>query len=78
VAPAPDKYGKQIRFAERRGIPYVWFPQDGAADQVRDIRSGDQVEADSESWVPPAEDLRPVVAAAGEPAQPAETVRSAG
>jgi histidyl-tRNA synthetase len=78
VAPAPDKYGKQIRFAERRGIPYVWFPQDGAADQVRDIRSGDQVEADVGSWLPPAEDLRPIVSAAGEPAEPAETVRSAG
>ena len=26
VAPAADKFGKQIRYAERRGIPYVWFP----------------------------------------------------
>ena len=23
---APQKYGKQIRYAERRGIPFVWFP----------------------------------------------------
>ena len=26
VAPRADKFGKQIRYAERRGIPYVWFP----------------------------------------------------
>ncbi len=24
--PHPQKFGKQIRYAERRGIPYVWFP----------------------------------------------------
>ncbi|HVD64611.1 MAG TPA: histidine--tRNA ligase, partial [Lapillicoccus sp.] len=26
VAPRADRFGKQIRYAERRGIPYVWFP----------------------------------------------------
>ncbi len=25
VAASPQKFGKQIRYAERRGIPYVWF-----------------------------------------------------
>ena len=31
VAAAAQKFGKQIRYAERRGIPYVWFPgADGA------------------------------------------------
>ena len=40
------KYGKQIRYAERRGIPFVWFPQDEGGHQVRDIRSGEQVDAD--------------------------------
>ncbi len=60
VAPAAAKFGKQIRFAERRGIPFVWFPSpDG--DTVKDIRSGDQVDAAAESWSPPAEDLYPVV-----------------
>ena len=29
VAPKPAKFGKQIRYAERRGIPYVWFPGAG-------------------------------------------------
>ncbi|WP_199424085.1 histidine--tRNA ligase [Actinotalea solisilvae] len=66
VAPAAAKFGKQIRHADRRGIPFVWFPGDPAAepptrDQVKDIRSGDQVDADPSSWAPPAEDLLPRV-----------------
>ena len=63
VAPKPAKFGKQIRYAERRGIPYVWFPgaaEDGG-DQVKDIRSGEQVDATPEAWQPPAEDLRPQI-----------------
>ena len=59
VAPTAAKFGKQIQYADRRGIPYVWFP--GESDTVKDIRSGEQVEADAGSWEPPAADLRPVV-----------------
>ncbi|GAA1664991.1 histidine--tRNA ligase [Fodinicola feengrottensis] len=60
ISPTAAKFGKQIRYAERRGIPYVWFPgRDGGADQVKDIRSGDQVDATAADWAPPAEDLRP-------------------
>ena len=62
VAPTAAKFGKQIRFAERRGVPFVWFPGvDGAADEVKDIRSGDQIEADAASWEPPAADRSPIV-----------------
>jgi histidyl-tRNA synthetase len=61
VSPTAAKYGKQIRYAERRGIPFVWFPQADGTHQVRDIRSGDQVPADPSAWVAPAEDLRPRV-----------------
>ncbi|MFD1826815.1 MULTISPECIES: histidine--tRNA ligase [Mumia] len=62
VAASPQKFGKQIRYAERRGIPYVWFPAAGdGADQVKDIRSGDQADADGDTWTPPADDLRPAV-----------------
>lgn len=65
VAPKPAKFGKQIRYAERRGIPYVWFPGAGeSGDQVKDIRSGDQVDAVAATWEPPAEDLRPQVSRA--------------
>ncbi|GAA4927463.1 histidine--tRNA ligase [Actinoplanes utahensis] len=61
VSPTAAKFGKQIQFADRRGIPFVWFP--GEPDTVKDIRSGEQVEADPETWQPPAADLRPVVSA---------------
>ena len=50
----PAKYGKQIRYASRKGIPFVWFPAHGEEGQsVRDIRTGDQVAADPASWLPP-------------------------
>ena len=66
VAASVQKFGKQIRYAERRGIPYVWFPgEGGAADEVKDIRSGEQVVADADSWVPPEQDLRPRVVSTG-------------
>ncbi|WP_405434039.1 histidine--tRNA ligase [Micromonospora sp. NBC_00617] len=62
VSPSAAKFGKQIRYAERRGIPYVWFPgADGAPDEVKDIRSGEQVTADAREWAPPGEDLKPKV-----------------
>jgi histidyl-tRNA synthetase len=58
VAPEPAKYGKQIRFADRRGVPFVWFPNDDG-DEVRDIRTGAQAAADAEVWQPPQADLHP-------------------
>lgn len=62
VAPSAAKFGKQIRYAERRGIPYVWFPGAGeSGDEVKDIRTGEQVPAAADSWTPPVEDLRPTV-----------------
>jgi histidyl-tRNA synthetase len=65
VAPRAVKFGKQIKFAERRGIPFVWFPSSGDqdSDSVKDIRSGAQSVADASSWTPPADDLRPRVVA---------------
>ena len=61
VAPKADRFGKQIRYADRRGIPFVWFPDAEGGHAVKDIRSGDQVAADPGSWRPPQEDLAPVV-----------------
>ena len=57
----PLRFGKQIRHADRRGIPFVWFPgaAQGDEDSVRDIRSGEQVPADAHVWTPPDADLRP-------------------
>lgn len=58
VSPNSAKFGKQIKYADKRGIPYVWFTTD-AGEQVKDIRSGEQVAADAASWLPPVEDLTP-------------------
>jgi histidyl-tRNA synthetase len=60
VAPSADKFGKQIRHADRRGIPYVWFP-DPAGDTVKDIRTGEQVAADAASWSPHLAELLPTI-----------------
>jgi len=63
VMATAEKFGKQIKHADRRGIPFVWFlGTDGAADQVKDIRSGEQMDADAALWTPPASDLTPTVA----------------
>lgn len=61
VAAKADKFGKQIKYADKRGIPYVWFTDDDGAHQVKDIRSGEQVTADPAAWMPPAEDLVPQI-----------------
>ena len=59
VAATAAKFGKQIRYAERRGIPFVWFP--GDPHEVKDIRSGDQVAADPDAWTPPDADLHQTI-----------------
>lgn len=67
VAPSAARFGKQIKYADRRGIPFVWFPgaagEDGVvgADQVKDIRSGEQVDADAATWEPSDADRWPQV-----------------
>ncbi len=63
VAPSAAKFGKQIRHADRRGIPFVWFLQPDGGHEVKDIRSGEQVPADPAQWQPPAADLWPGVRA---------------
>jgi histidyl-tRNA synthetase len=59
VAPSAAKFGKQIRHADRRGIPFVWFVGQDGAGEVKDIRSGEQVMADAAVWSPPEADLWP-------------------
>lgn len=71
VAPTAAKLGKQIRYADRRGIPFVWFPgADGAEDEVKDIRTGDQAAASAGSWVVPEEDRTVRILPASEVAHP--------
>ncbi|HJX79737.1 histidine--tRNA ligase [Glutamicibacter sp.] len=61
VASSAEKFGKQIKFADRRGIPFVWFTQQDGTHEVKDIRTGEQITADPSSWSPPAEDLHNTV-----------------
>ncbi|PRA06653.1 histidine--tRNA ligase [Arthrobacter sp. MYb229] len=61
VASSAEKFGKQIKYADRRGIPFVWFTQEDGTHEVKDIRSGEQLSADAASWTPPAEDLHNTV-----------------
>ncbi|WP_026923768.1 histidine--tRNA ligase [Glycomyces arizonensis] len=62
VSPSAAKFGKQIKFADKRGIPFVLFSgEDG--HQMKDIRSGEQVAVDVDAWEPPAEDLHPSIVA---------------
>lgn len=73
VAPSAAKFGKQIKYADRRGIPYVWFlpsPAFTRADgsevpatdhQIKDIRSGEQATANPQTWEPSAADWWPQV-----------------
>ncbi|NKX49848.1 histidine--tRNA ligase, partial [Arthrobacter deserti] len=46
VAAKAEKFGKQIKYADRRGIPFVWFTTEAGdgtlAHEVKDIRSGEQ------------------------------------
>ncbi|XCB30042.1 histidine--tRNA ligase [Arcanobacterium hippocoleae] len=65
VSPNSAKFGKQIKYADKRGIPFVWFTTDDG-EQVKDIRSGEQVAADGKEWNPPAHDLKPQLCANAE------------
>jgi histidyl-tRNA synthetase len=50
-----DKIGKQIRYASRKQIPYVWFPpfSEGGPHEVKRLESGEQDEAAPDTWTPP-------------------------
>jgi histidyl-tRNA synthetase len=56
---AEAKLGKQIKYAEKKGIPFVWFLESPGG--VKDIRTGTQVEADASNWQPPTADLKPLI-----------------
>lgn len=61
VSPTAAKFGNQIKYADRRGIPYVWFIGDDDQHQVKDIRTGAQVTVDVQTWAPPTTDQRPQI-----------------
>jgi histidyl-tRNA synthetase len=45
----PVKFGKQIAYADGKGIPYVWFTDSG---EVKDLRSGEQRATSVEEFAP--------------------------
>lgn len=61
VSPSAAKFGKQIRYAERREIPFVWFTDGESGHEVKDIRSGEQTSADPQTWEPAEADRSPRV-----------------
>jgi histidyl-tRNA synthetase len=46
------KVGNQIRYASRKGIPYVWIPplEDGQTHQVKNLATHEQVPGDLDTW----------------------------
>lgn len=51
---APQKLAKQLSYAEKKGIPYVWFPpfEAGGAHEVKNMQQGSQQPADPADWLP--------------------------
>ncbi|MGW9632743.1 histidine--tRNA ligase [Nocardiopsis alba] len=49
-----SKVGKQIQYASKKGIPFVWFPpfEEGGDHEVKDMDGGEQVTADPTTWSP--------------------------
>lgn len=48
-------YGKQMQWAQKVGIRYVWFPgADGKPDEVKDLDSGEQAAAERDRWIVPS------------------------
>lgn len=45
-------FGKQMKAAERRGIPYVWFVESGLQGSVKNLATGEQIAADASVWAP--------------------------
>lgn len=49
---APQKVKKQLSYAEKKGIPFVWFPpfDEGGAHEVKNMETGTQSEANPNDW----------------------------
>jgi len=59
---AAKKIPDQLKYASRKGIPFVWFPpfEDGRPHEVKNMTTGEQKAADPESWKPEKENLHAV------------------
>ena len=54
---APQKLKKQLSYAEKKGIGYVWFPpfDEGQDHEIKNMQTGNQSAATPESWTPESE-----------------------
>lgn len=48
----PTKLARQLAYAEKKGIPYVWFPpfEDGKDHEIKNMQTGTQSKADPDKW----------------------------
>ncbi len=48
----PIKLARQLAYAEKKGIPYVWFPpfEDGKDHEIKNMQTGTQAKADPDKW----------------------------
>ena len=49
---SPSKLKRQLAYAEKKGIPYVWFPpfEEGQDHEVKNMGTGEQTAAVPEEW----------------------------
>jgi histidyl-tRNA synthetase len=49
---APQKVKKQMEYASKKGIPYVWFPpfEDGNVHEVKNMTTSEQSPVDPNTW----------------------------
>jgi len=50
----PGKIAQQMRYASRKGIPYVWFPpfEEGGVHEVKNMSTEEQAVASPDTWEP--------------------------
>lgn len=49
---AAKKFPDQLKYASRKGIPYVWITEEDGTYQVKNMLTGEQVKADPATWTP--------------------------
>jgi len=51
----PGKLDRQLKYANKKSIPFVWFPpfEDGLAHEVKNMGTGQQEKADPATWEMP-------------------------
>jgi len=49
------KVKNQLAYAEKKGIPFVWFPpfKEGQPEEVKNMKTGEQKQADAKTWEMP-------------------------